>query len=88
MSLSLAENVIIAGANNCPPILDKTQYSSWGSSMLLYIKAKENARRYDELIDAEKLYEAYDIKAANIDLQGLAQDIYNLVNRHEEAKHI
>ncbi|GJT32993.1 hypothetical protein Tco_0923412 [Tanacetum coccineum] len=78
MSLSLAENVIVAGANNCPPILDKTQYSSRASSMLLYIKGKENARRYDELIDAEKLYEAYDIKAANIVLQGLAQDIYNL----------
>ncbi|GJY00804.1 retrovirus-related pol polyprotein from transposon TNT 1-94, partial [Tanacetum coccineum] len=35
-------------------------------------------RRYDELIDAEKLHEACDIKSTNIVLQGLPQDIYNL----------
>ncbi|GJZ23562.1 hypothetical protein Tco_0561021, partial [Tanacetum coccineum] len=35
-------------------------------------------RRYDELTDAEKLREACDIKATNIVLQGLPQDIYNL----------
>ncbi|GJZ02222.1 hypothetical protein Tco_0520183 [Tanacetum coccineum] len=45
-------------------------------------------RRYDELTDAEKIRESYDIKATNIFLQGLPQDIYNLVNHHEEAKHI
>ncbi|GKA64404.1 hypothetical protein Tco_0764010, partial [Tanacetum coccineum] len=45
-------------------------------------------RRYDELTDAEKLHEACDIKETNIVLQGLPQDIYNLVNHHEEAKHI
>ncbi|GKB15623.1 hypothetical protein Tco_0849546 [Tanacetum coccineum] len=28
-------------------------------------------RRYDELTDAEKIHEAYDIKATNIILQGL-----------------
>ncbi|GKC65266.1 hypothetical protein Tco_1097864 [Tanacetum coccineum] len=88
MSLSLAENVIVAGADNHPPMLDKTQYSSWASRMLLYIKGKENDRRHDELIDAEKIREACDIKATNIVLQGLPQDIYNLVNLHEEAKHI
>ncbi|GKA65592.1 hypothetical protein Tco_0765299 [Tanacetum coccineum] len=42
MSLSLAENVIVAGADNRPFMLDKTQYSSWASSMILYIKGKEN----------------------------------------------
>ncbi|GJY65905.1 hypothetical protein Tco_0468143, partial [Tanacetum coccineum] len=44
MSLSLAENVIVAGADNHPPMLDKTQYSSWASRMLLYIKGKENRK--------------------------------------------
>ncbi|GKC10805.1 hypothetical protein Tco_1007587 [Tanacetum coccineum] len=44
MSLSLAENVIVAGADNRPPMLDKTQYSSWASRMLLYIKGKENGK--------------------------------------------
>ncbi|GJZ13288.1 hypothetical protein Tco_0548518 [Tanacetum coccineum] len=119
MSLSLAENVIVAWVDNHPPMLDKTQYSSWASRMLLYIKGKENGkllvesvfngpfkygivtvpgtpttpttvrdRTYEELTDAEKLPEACDIKATNIVLQGLPQDIYNLVNHHEEAKDI
>ena len=44
MSLSLAENVIVAGADNRPPMLDKTNYSSWASQMLLYIKGKPNGK--------------------------------------------
>ncbi|GJY06462.1 hypothetical protein Tco_0373516 [Tanacetum coccineum] len=35
-------------------------------------------RTYDELTDAGKLHESCDIKATNIVLQGLPQDIYNL----------
>ncbi|GJX80037.1 retrovirus-related pol polyprotein from transposon TNT 1-94 [Tanacetum coccineum] len=117
--LTLAENVIVAGADNRPLMLDMTQYSSWASRMLLYIKGKENGkllvdsvlngpftygtvivpetptipatvrdRTYDELTNAEKICKACDIKATNIILQGLPQDIYNLVNHHDEAKHI
>ncbi|GJS70833.1 retrovirus-related pol polyprotein from transposon TNT 1-94 [Tanacetum coccineum] len=44
MSLSLVENVIVAGADNRPPMLDKTRYSSWASRMLLYIKGKEHGK--------------------------------------------
>ncbi|GKA81175.1 hypothetical protein Tco_1053308 [Tanacetum coccineum] len=44
MSLSLAKNVIVVGADNRPPMLDKTQYSSWASRMLLYIKGKEHGK--------------------------------------------
>ncbi|GKC59665.1 hypothetical protein Tco_1087263 [Tanacetum coccineum] len=44
MSLTLAENVIVAGADNRPPMLDKTNYSSWASRMLLYIKGKEHGK--------------------------------------------
>nr|GEV32993.1 hypothetical protein [Tanacetum cinerariifolium] len=100
-------------------MLDKTQYSSWASHMLLYIKIKENekllvdsvlnepfiyntvtvpgtqttpaiirARTYDELTDAEKIRESCDIKATNIVLQGLPQDIYNMVNHLTKAKDI
>ncbi|GKC70425.1 hypothetical protein Tco_1116308 [Tanacetum coccineum] len=31
-------------ADNRPPLLDKTQYSSWASRMLLYIKGKEHGK--------------------------------------------
>nr|GEX33014.1 integrase, catalytic region, zinc finger, CCHC-type, peptidase aspartic, catalytic [Tanacetum cinerariifolium] len=43
---------------------------------------------YDELTDAEKIYKACDIRVTNNVLQGLPQDINNLVNHHEEAKAI
>ncbi|GJR18262.1 retrovirus-related pol polyprotein from transposon TNT 1-94 [Tanacetum coccineum] len=112
-------DMIRDGADNRPPMLDKTRYNSWASRMLLYIKGKENRkllvnlvlngpfkygtitvpgtqtthatvryRTYDELTYAKKLRESCDIKATNIVLQGLTQDIYNLVNHHEEAKNI
>nr|GEW51861.1 hypothetical protein [Tanacetum cinerariifolium] len=44
MSLSLAENVIVAEDDNRPLMLDKTNYSSWASRMLLYIKGKPNGK--------------------------------------------
>ncbi|GKA16042.1 hypothetical protein Tco_0695789 [Tanacetum coccineum] len=44
MSLSLAKNVIVVGANNHPLVLYKTNYSSWASRMLLYIKGKEHGK--------------------------------------------
>nr|GEW69599.1 hypothetical protein [Tanacetum cinerariifolium] len=65
MSLSLAENVIVARADNRPPVLDKTQYSSWASRMLLYIKGKENAKElhgtnFDHLYAYLRQHEAYE----------------------------
>ncbi|GJT15811.1 hypothetical protein Tco_0874517 [Tanacetum coccineum] len=117
--LTMAKNVIAAGADNHPPMLDKSQYSSWRSRMLLYIKGKEHGKKlydsvingpfkygtlavlktpttpatikdrtYDELTDTEKIREACDIKAINIVLQGLPQDIYNMVNHHTDDKKI
>nr|GEW70607.1 hypothetical protein [Tanacetum cinerariifolium] len=44
MSLSLTRNVIIAGDDNRPPMLDKSNYISWASHMLLYIKGKLNGK--------------------------------------------
>ncbi|GJZ31851.1 hypothetical protein Tco_0576898 [Tanacetum coccineum] len=50
MSLSLAENIIVVGADNRPPMLDKTNYSSWASRMLLYIKDKERGKLLVDLV--------------------------------------
>nr|GEX85603.1 hypothetical protein [Tanacetum cinerariifolium] len=119
MSLSLAENVIVVEVDNHPPMLDKTNYNSWASRMLLCIKVREHgkllvdsvlngpfqygtmverrnettpatirARTYTNLTDEEKIRESVDIKATNIVLHGLTQDIYNLVNHNEDAKQI
>nr|GFC64388.1 hypothetical protein [Tanacetum cinerariifolium] len=44
------------------------------------------AQTYTDLTNEEKIRESVDIKATNIVLQGLPQDIYNLVNHNEDAK--
>ncbi|GJW65984.1 hypothetical protein Tco_0117868 [Tanacetum coccineum] len=41
---TLAEFMIIADADNRPPMLEKSMYDSWKSRMELYIKNKENGR--------------------------------------------
>ncbi|GJW03712.1 hypothetical protein Tco_1562568 [Tanacetum coccineum] len=39
-------------------------------------------KTYEELTDQAKLQDDYDVKAANIVLQGLPPDVYSLVNHH------
>nr|GEU59816.1 hypothetical protein [Tanacetum cinerariifolium] len=39
---TLVEFIIIAGADNRPPMLEKSMYDSWKSRMELYIKNREN----------------------------------------------
>ncbi|GKA99775.1 hypothetical protein Tco_0827769 [Tanacetum coccineum] len=41
---TLAENMIVAGGDNRPPMLDKSMYNSWKSRMILYIRGKEHGR--------------------------------------------
>ncbi|GJZ76740.1 retrovirus-related pol polyprotein from transposon TNT 1-94 [Tanacetum coccineum] len=41
---TLAEFIIVASADNHPPMLDKPQYESWKSRMKLYIQGKDNGR--------------------------------------------
>ncbi|GKA31284.1 hypothetical protein Tco_0717589 [Tanacetum coccineum] len=41
---TLAEHMIVDGADNRPPMLEKSMYNSWSSRMLLYIKGKEHGR--------------------------------------------
>ncbi|GJX14647.1 hypothetical protein Tco_0206405 [Tanacetum coccineum] len=48
---TLAEHMIVAGADNWPPMLEKTMYTSWSSRMRLYIKGKENGRIMFNSID-------------------------------------
>ncbi|GJT24517.1 hypothetical protein Tco_0894454 [Tanacetum coccineum] len=50
------------------------------SKIQLHLQPSE--RTYDELTDAEKIHEGCDIKATKIVLQGLPQDIYNMVTHH------
>ncbi|GJV16248.1 hypothetical protein Tco_1361571 [Tanacetum coccineum] len=47
---TLAEHMIVAGAENHPLMLDKIMYNSWQIRMLLYIKGKKNGRMMPESI--------------------------------------
>ncbi|GJR52742.1 reverse transcriptase domain-containing protein [Tanacetum coccineum] len=48
---TLAEYMILSGADNRPPILDKDLYDSWKSSMELYMQNRENGRMILESVE-------------------------------------
>ncbi|GKA11032.1 integrase, catalytic region, zinc finger, CCHC-type containing protein [Tanacetum coccineum] len=90
---TMAENVIAAGAENRPPMLEKGMYDSWKSRILLYIEGKENSEMLIDSIKHSpfKLKEDITIPATegtNIILLGLPVDIYTLVNHHKTTKEI
>nr|GEV80790.1 hypothetical protein [Tanacetum cinerariifolium] len=52
---TIAEHMIVDGAENHPPMLDKSIYNSWQSRMFLYIKVKKNGRMMLESIENRPL---------------------------------
>ncbi|GKE11320.1 hypothetical protein Tco_1414871 [Tanacetum coccineum] len=81
---TMPENVIAAGADNRPPMLEKRVKLMAELYETLYTRP----RTYEDLTDKEKILEEYDIKETNIVLQGLLLDVYTLVNHHTDAKEI
>ncbi|GJY47848.1 hypothetical protein Tco_0437804 [Tanacetum coccineum] len=85
--------VIEDGKEHCKLLFDLVlnepfQYGTVTEPDTLTTLAIIRVRRYDELTNEEKIHKICDIKETNIVLQGLPQDIYNLINHHEEAKDI
>ncbi|GJU56827.1 ribonuclease H-like domain-containing protein [Tanacetum coccineum] len=80
---TLAEFMIIASADNRPPMLEKSLYDSWKSQ-----DGTTRTKKYEELSVAEKLQADCDLKAMNIILQGLPPDVYDIVNHHKVSKEI
>nr|GEV33643.1 hypothetical protein [Tanacetum cinerariifolium] len=60
---TLAEHIIVVGADYRPPILEKSVYDSWASRVYLFIKGKKHGRMMLDSIDngllGETLYEYY-----------------------------
>ncbi|GKD57085.1 hypothetical protein Tco_1290472 [Tanacetum coccineum] len=81
---TLAEYIIVAGAENRPPMLEKSMYDSWSSRIHLFIKGKKHGRMMLDSIDNDDC----DVQATNIILHGLPTDVYALVNHQEAAKDI
>ncbi|GJR69035.1 hypothetical protein Tco_0015100 [Tanacetum coccineum] len=48
---TLAYHIIVAGAENRPPMLEKSMYDSWASRIRLFIKGKKNDRMMLDSID-------------------------------------
>ncbi|GJV45879.1 hypothetical protein Tco_1430415 [Tanacetum coccineum] len=48
---TLAEYMILSGADNRPPMLDKDLYDSWESRMELYMKNREHERMILESVE-------------------------------------
>nr|GEU45456.1 retrovirus-related Pol polyprotein from transposon TNT 1-94 [Tanacetum cinerariifolium] len=48
---TLAEHIIVAGAENHPPMLEKLMYDSWTSRIRLFIKEKKHGRMMLDSID-------------------------------------
>ncbi|GJX29522.1 hypothetical protein Tco_0237601 [Tanacetum coccineum] len=48
---TLAEYMILSGANNRPPMLDKDMYDSWKSRMELYMQNREHGRMILESVE-------------------------------------
>ncbi|GJX42951.1 integrase, catalytic region, zinc finger, CCHC-type containing protein [Tanacetum coccineum] len=69
---TMAENIIAAGSENRPLMLEKGMYDSWKTRIILYIRGKKNGE--------------IDIKSVNILLLGLPVDIYTLINHYQTAK--
>ncbi|GJW01037.1 hypothetical protein Tco_1556288, partial [Tanacetum coccineum] len=76
---TLAEHIIVVGAENRPPMLEKSMYDSWASRIRLFIKGKKHA---------QQLQDDCDVQATNIILRGLPPDVYVPVNHQEAAKDI
>nr|GEW01939.1 hypothetical protein [Tanacetum cinerariifolium] len=80
---TLAEFMIIAGADNCPPMLEKSMYDSWKSQ-----DGTSRTKKYEELSVTKKLQADCDLKATNIVLECLPPDVYAIVNHHKVSKEI
>nr|GEU77247.1 hypothetical protein [Tanacetum cinerariifolium] len=52
---TLAEHIIVTGAKNRPPMLEKSMYESWESRICLFIKGKKHGRMMLDLIDNDPL---------------------------------
>ncbi|GJS94739.1 hypothetical protein Tco_0801707 [Tanacetum coccineum] len=91
---TMAENVIAAGAENRPSMLEKGMYDSWKTHIWLYIKGIDGAtdekceQTVEDLSPIENTRYDCDIKATNILLLGLPDDIYTLINHYQTAKEI
>ncbi|GJQ99413.1 hypothetical protein Tco_0522398 [Tanacetum coccineum] len=77
---ALAEYMILFGADNRPPMLDKDLYDSWKSRMELYMQNRDHRRMILESVENGPLI------WPTVEENSLPTDIYSLVNHQRVAK--
>ncbi|GJT87532.1 hypothetical protein Tco_1069249 [Tanacetum coccineum] len=80
---TLAEYMILSGADNRPSMMEKDFPLIWPT---IEENGVTRTKKYVELSVAEKIQADCDMKATNIILQGLPADIYSLVNHYRVTK--
>ncbi|GJW20824.1 hypothetical protein Tco_0031446 [Tanacetum coccineum] len=73
---TMTENVIAAGSETHPPMLEKGMYDSWKTQIMLYIRGKENGEMLRDSVD----HVPYKFKS-----KITIKDTYGVIDiRHEE----
>ncbi|GKD18244.1 hypothetical protein Tco_1207402 [Tanacetum coccineum] len=85
---TMAENVIDAGSETHPPMLEKGMYDNITIKDTDEVTDIRRPQRLEDLDGQDKLRYDHDIKAVNILLLGLPVDIYTLINHYQSAKEI
>nr|GEW82236.1 hypothetical protein [Tanacetum cinerariifolium] len=84
--LDIQPAVILSGADNRPPMLEKDMYDSWKSKMELYMMNRQHGQMILESVENGPLQADCDVKATNIILQGLPPEVYALLtHNHKQA---
>ncbi|GJU55182.1 hypothetical protein Tco_1228896 [Tanacetum coccineum] len=84
---TLAEYMILSGADNHPPMLDKDLYDSWKSKMELYMQNREHGRMILESVEHGLLiWPTIEENRVTRTKKCLPVDIYSLVNHHRVVK--
>ncbi|GJR13747.1 hypothetical protein Tco_0796399 [Tanacetum coccineum] len=86
---TLAEFMIIAGADNRPPMLEKSMYDSWKSRMELYMENRENRRMIlNSVQNGPLVWQLLLKKIVPLGKRSLPPDVYAIVNHHKVVKEI
>ncbi|GJV66260.1 retrotransposon protein, putative, unclassified [Tanacetum coccineum] len=80
---TLAKFMMIAGADNRPPMLEKSLYDSWKSRMKHYMENRKNRRMILSSVQNGPL-----IWPTIIEEDGLPLNVYAIVSHHKVAKEI
>nr|GEZ07128.1 hypothetical protein [Tanacetum cinerariifolium] len=87
---SLADKVILSGADNRPPMLEKDMYDSWKSRMELYMLNRQHRRMIIESVENGPLLwpTVEENGATNNIIQGLSPEVYTIVSTHKVSKEL